>query len=294
MQDENILLKIRRLTPYLNPALKRIAVYVLKQPEKVKSFKISELADQCRVSVGTVTRFVKEIGLKNFPELKIAIAEMSRDHIDDVNSEEKFVYDDVGHQDSTESIIEKIAFSNLNAIEITKKNINPREIEKAVAAIDKSNFIVIFGVGTSSIAAQNVKMRFYRVGKNCIVYNDPAQQAVSASLLDKNSVAIGISNSGKSMPTVLALKMAKETGATTICITNSDESPINKYADVKLYTSTRDSAFFQESMVSRIAQILVIDILYASYAVKIYRKSVKSVEKSAAAVRRMLYGKEQV
>jgi len=70
-------------------------------------------------------------------------------------------------------------------LEDTKKIVDPAEIEKAVAAIDKSEIITIYCVGTSTIAAESAKIRFYRVGKECIVYNDPANQAVSSSLLGK-------------------------------------------------------------------------------------------------------------
>ncbi len=166
--------------------------------------------------------------------------------------------------------------------------INCAEVEKAVTAIDKSDIVTIYCVGTSTIAAESARMRFYRVGKECIVYNDPANQAVSSSLLRQNNVAIGISNSGQSAPTVNALRMAQENGATTICITSSNTSPIPQFADIKLYTAAMQSSFFQEALASRVAQILIIDILYACYALKHYDKSIKMVEESAAALVKVL------
>jgi DNA-binding MurR/RpiR family transcriptional regulator len=284
-----LLLKIKRQLPYLNPALKRIAIYVSENPAKIKLLKIKELTSKCEVSEATVTRFVRELNIATFQEFKIILADMVFSDPKTERIEDKVVYDDVAKGDSVESLIEKIAFRNLETLEETKKIINSVVIEKAVKAIDSSAIITIYCVGTSTIAAESARMRFYRIGKECIVYNDPANQAVSSSLLRKNSVAIGISNSGQSAPTVNALRMAQKSGAKTICITSSNTSPITRFADIKLYTVARQSSFFQESLASRVAQVFIIDILYASYALKHYNKSIKMVEASAAALVKVLH-----
>ena len=289
--SKTLLYTIKRKIPYLNPALQRIAVFISENPEKIKLLKIKKLASNCEVSEATVTRFVKEFSVNTFQELKIILADVQSRDPNNSKKVMKFVYDDVTKGDSTDNVIEKITYRNIKALEDTKKIVDPTEIEKAVAAIDKSEIITIYCVGTSTIAAESAKMRFYRVGKECIVYNDPANQAVSSSLLGKKKVAIGISNSGKSAPTVNALKMARESGSKTICITSSDMSPINQYSDIKLYTDANQPSFFQESLVSRVAQILIIDILYACYALKHYKRSIKMVEDSAAALVKVLHFK---
>ena len=274
------LLRIRGLLPSLNPALRKIAEFILNNPHIIKSQRINELAHECDVSESTVTRFVKAVNLNSFQELKIIMAETTPEKED-----EEFVYDDVTKGDSIESIIDKIVFINSEALQDTKKVINIEEMERAISAIDTAERIDIYGAGGSSIAAENARMRFYRIGKRCLVYNDPNQQAVSASLLSPKDVAIGICNSGRTISTVNALKKAKESGATTICITNFDQTPITKFSDIKLFTSTQDSAFFQESMVSRVAQILIIDILYAGLAIENFNSAVKMIEKSADSLR---------
>ncbi|UCB44545.1 MAG: MurR/RpiR family transcriptional regulator, partial [Spirochaetota bacterium] len=220
----------------------------------------------------------------SFQELKIKIAEITKE----ASIEEELVYDDVTTGDSTKSIIDKVVSINVKALKDTKKLININEIEKAIAAIHKAKQIDIYGAGGSYITSENVRIRFYRIGKRCIIYNDPNQQAVSASLLTPEDLALGICNSGRTISTVNALKRAKESGATTICITNFDQTPITKYADIKLFTSTQDSAFFQESMVSRIAQIIIVDILYAGLALRTFDTSIKNIEKSSASLRNVL------
>ncbi|MFW6137744.1 MAG: MurR/RpiR family transcriptional regulator [Spirochaetota bacterium] len=283
-KKEVFLLKIRSLLPSLNPALRRIGEYILNNPHDIKFQRINDLAKNCGVAESTITRFVRAVNLNNFHELKIIMAESPGPP----EAAEEFVYDDVKKGDSIEGIIDKIQYINTRALQDTKKIIDTDEIEKAINAIDKAGNIDIYGAGGSYITAENARLRFYRIGKRCLVYNDPNQEAVTASLLSEGDLAIGICNSGRTISTVNALKRAKQSGATTICITNYDNSPITQYSDIKLFTSTQDSAFFQESMVSRIAQIFIIDILYAGLAVRNFSNSVKMIEKSADSLRHAL------
>jgi RpiR family carbohydrate utilization transcriptional regulator len=283
-ENDILLLKIRGLLPSLNPALKKIALYILNNPQEVKLLRIKELASRCGVAEATVTRFVKTIGLGTFQELKINIAEITTEK----RVVEELVYDDVTRNDSIKGIIEKIIAINSKALNDTKKLINIKEMERAIRAIKKAKHIDIYGAGGSYITAENARMRFYRIGKRCIIYNDPNQQAVSASLLTSEDLAMGISNSGRTISTVNALKKAKGSGATTICITNFDQSPITRHADIRLFTSTQDSAFFQESMVSRIAQMIIIDVLYAGLAIKTFDDSITKIEKSSSSIRSVL------
>ena len=78
--SKTLLYNIKRKTPYLNPALQRIAVFISENPEKIKLLKIKKLASNCEVSEATVTRFVKEFSINTFQELKIILADVqSRD-----------------------------------------------------------------------------------------------------------------------------------------------------------------------------------------------------------------------
>lgn len=284
--SQNVLITIRKSLPYLNPALKKIGKYILDQPSKVKFQKIQSLAKACEVSDSTITRFVKEINFSSFQELKIAIAEISTNDLEDLVVDRKSVYDDITKDDSIEDIINKISVRNIETLNDTKNVISANEIKKAVRAIERADQIAIYCAGSSAVTGQNAMMRFYRLGKPCWLYTDPVQQAVSASLLKPGSVALGISSSGRTRSTIDALKRSKESNATTMCITDSIESPITKYSDLIFFTSSQHSSFLQDSMISRLSQLLIIDILYASYAAKHFDTSLSLIERSASAVKK--------
>jgi DNA-binding MurR/RpiR family transcriptional regulator len=135
------------------------------------------------------------------------------------------------------------------------------------------------------VAGSNLKSRFYRVGKKCFLYNDGTEQCLSATLLDKDSVAVGITSSGRTRSVVNAMRIAKQAGAKTICITDSPASPIVSHSDIRFFTSSSYSSFMQDSITSRMPHILIIDILYACFAVKHFHESLQFIEKSTTATR---------
>ncbi|MBN1835044.1 MAG: MurR/RpiR family transcriptional regulator [Spirochaetales bacterium] len=278
-----LLLRIRGLLPSLNPALQRIGQYILDHPNEVKLMRIKELAARCGVAEATISRFVKTVGLGSFQELKISLAAIAAD------SERltKMVYEEVTKRDPVSTILDKIFAINSRALEDTRNILDAAAVERAVAAVDRARHVDIYAAGGSFVAAEHARLRFYRIGKRCQTYSDPNQQSVSASLLGPGDLAVGISNSGRTVSTVSALRRARGGGAGTICITSFDNTPLIEHADIVLFTSTQDSAFFQESMVSRLAQMLVIDVLYACLAVRHFETSVGRLERSAEALRKM-------
>ena len=90
--------------------------------------------------------------------------------------------------------------------------------------------------------------------------------------MGENDLAIGISYSGVTEEPVNSLKIAKQYGATTLCITNNSRSIITHYADIVLCTASYETDYISESMVSRIAQLSIIDMLFLGVMLQDYEK----------------------
>ena len=277
---ELLLLKIRSKYPSLTEAAKRIADYILNNYDEALYLNISELAKVCSVSESTITKFIKTLGYKGYHELKICLARgysnMQRDVV---------IYSELSLDDDVESICTKIFYNNIETLKDSLKILDFNSVDKAANLIIKARKIDFYGMGSSTIATLDARMRFYRLGIMCFTYSDPHEQIVSASLLKKGDVALGISNSGTSADIVRALDIAKQSDASTICITNFDDTPITKYSDIKLFTATKDSEVLRESIHSRIAEIALIDALYVCVASKIKKQAVNNLHKSAQAIK---------
>ena len=281
----NMLLMIKRRIPGLNPALGRIARFVVKYPQEVKSMTIKQLAEKCEISQATITKFVREMGLGGYQELKIAIAEtLSAKDSDTAIITRKASIDDIAIDDTLSDIINKVNFHTVQILKDTKELIDFHEIERAIRAIEKRRDLIFLCMGLSTVAAESAVFRFLRVGKFCVLYSDLCIQAISTVSLPKDSVVIGISNSGTSIPTIKGLEIAQSRGATTICITSFKKSPIVKYADIKLITAATspflEPSIYDESTISIISQLLMLDIIYALYATRNYKTSLSMLEKT--------------
>ena len=98
-------------------------------------------------------------------------------------------------------------------------------------------------------------------------------------------VAVGISHTGTTIDTVDALRVARDRGATTIAITNFEGSPLVAEADLTLLTAARETTFRSGAMSSRIAQLALIDCVFAGVAQRSYEQAISALKDTYAVVR---------
>ena len=70
----SILVKIGALKKSLPEAERQVADNILKSPEKAGFQSISEMAESTGVSVASVSRLAKKLGLGNYKELRMSLA----------------------------------------------------------------------------------------------------------------------------------------------------------------------------------------------------------------------------
>lgn len=285
---QNVIEHIYKQAPYLNPALRRVAEYVVEHPDQCKTLTIQQLATACGVADSTVTRFVREIDFKSYQDLKIALAEaLSSGDGGDSTVQERYVYEGILGTDSIQTIIEKVVQRNIQTLSDARQRLNIAEVERAVAALQRAQLVIFSCMGSSGVAGEEGVMRFTRAGKKCALFRDQSIQLMTAAILDENDLVIGISNSGRSAPVIECLKLAQSRGATTIAITSFEDAPLVKYADIALFTPTKSPPpgldLYGEATTSVSAQILVLDVIYAGYAVHNIDETLEFLETTYAA-----------
>lgn len=284
----HVLQLIARRLPYLNPALRRVGEFILERPETAKTMTITQLAAACDVAESTVSRFVREVGLERYQALRLGIAEavlLARSDGSEPEPERKYVYEGITRTDSSAAIIDKITRSSHQALRRTGAGLDAAAIEKAVDFIDAGELLVFCCMGSSSIAADNASMRFTRAGKKCLLFHDQSLQVMTATIATPGDVVIGISDSGETTPVVEALERARANGAATIAITSTEGSSITSHASVTLYTSpahVADAGLYGEATTSKWGQILVMDVLYAAFAVRHFEETLRHLEDTYA------------
>jgi DNA-binding MurR/RpiR family transcriptional regulator len=277
---------IQSIRGRLKPTLQQVADTVLARPAEVSTMNIKELAAVCDVSEASISRFVRGIGLSGFRAFQLRMAEQRASAEDVTGNDQGAIYETIGRGDTAATILTKVAHRNADLARACLSTLQPAALESAARMIRDAPAIYFFAAGLSALAAENALMRFSRIGKPAIFHRDRNSQLLAAAAIRPRSVAIAISDSGRTHQTVAGLSAARESGARTIAITSFADSTLARAADVVLVTPTGYAAAgdepLYESMVSKFGQLLTIDVLYSLVAVKDYDSSLASVRRGDA------------
>lgn len=276
-EKTKILLIIKRILPSLSPVQSRIARYVVNNHPKSVRLSITDLSNLLKVSEASIVRFCKTLGYSGYREFVLSLAQENIVSIEGIHSE-------VRSEDNLEAITRKVFNTNNRVLAETLDCLDLAELEKAITAIEKARKVEFYGVGDSAWIAADARHKLMKLGITCIAEPDVHTQTMSASLLSKYDVGVGISHSGRTKDTIRILQLAKKSGAITICITNYSRPPIIKYADIKLLTAAYETTFHSEAMASRIAQLSIIDCLYTGLAMRNTQESLQNIQKTQQAV----------
>jgi DNA-binding MurR/RpiR family transcriptional regulator len=261
--DIGILVTIRSLLPNLAPVERRVAQAVLDDPQGVAWRSISELARTCGTSATSVVRFCRAIGLRGYPDLRLALAgAVARDDVTSVTTASH----DIAPDDDAATITKKIAYADARAVTDTANHLDIATLVQVTEALAKAGRIDIYGVGASGFVALDLQMKLQRIGRPAFAWPDPHMAISSASLRGAGDVAIGLSHTGTTVDTIDVLREARSHGALTVAVTNFPWSPITEVADLVLLTAARETAFRTGAMTSRIAQLTVVDCLFVTLA----------------------------
>jgi DNA-binding MurR/RpiR family transcriptional regulator len=264
--------------PSLTKSEQKVAAVVLEQMEKALYYSVTDLADVAEVGETTVLRFCRKIGMKGYQEFKLAIAK-------DLSSLSQEGTDSSENAGFTQSI----ASYTKNAIDETVNKLDEATLEKAIGLLAGAGSIHFFGVGTSGLTALDAKNRFLRIGYRSDAVIDPHIQSMTAATLKEGDVVIGLSISGSTKDTIDSLTLAKENGAIVIAITYYARSPITKLADAVLLSGGKESPLEGGSMIAKISQLFVIDLLCTGLALHNKEFSLGMKEKTARAVVDKIY-----
>ena len=90
----------------------------------------------------------------------------------------------------------------------------------------------------------------------------------------------------------LASRVKKKAGATTLAMTNFENSLISKYADILLCASNRQF-FYGDTIFSRISQLALVDMIYAGVLNRDYDRFARKLNKTSASVAKRAYGEDE-
>ncbi|PSV95573.1 MurR/RpiR family transcriptional regulator [Photobacterium iliopiscarium] len=259
IQVGKILDTLGSLRDSLTPSARRIADYVLVQPQRVTELSIAELAQQANVGEASIIRFCRALNFKGFQDLKMKLAiEVATPH----ETEKHMLDTELTADDDAEHIGRKLQQTINNVLGETLNLLDFSKLEAVARALQQQKRIYFFGVGSSGITAEDAKNKLMRIGFDVDALTNNHFMYMKAALLNSDDVAIGISHSGTSKETIKALALAKECGATTVALTHNPLSPLAELSDYVLINGNRQGQLQGDSIGTKITQLFVLDMLY--------------------------------
>ncbi len=247
----------------LSTSQKIVADYVLANPEKVMLNTLSEIAEICGVSETTVLRFLHKIDFKSYQLFRINLTqELSS------NDSTSTTYEDVQFSDSIETIIEKVVLSTSSAVQDTKELVDYKVIEDVIQHIMSARKVVIIGVGASGAIAIDFFHKLLKLGIESVYSNDAHMINMLTMNMQKEDMLVVFSHSGESREVLDAVTIAKERGVCTCAITSYEKSTLSRNCDLLVCSSSIETSLRSDAMVSRIIQMVIIDIIYVSIIVQ--------------------------
>lgn len=251
--------RISHLQTDLTPAEQRVATLVLEQPRTMLNEPIAELARLAEVSQPTVIRFCRSLGFSGLADFKLKFASSLTGTIPVRHSQVRMT-------DSTHDLSAKVIDNTVSAILKFRDQLDVHSLDRAIYLLRNANRVEFYAMGNARVVALDGQDKFFRFRIPTSSYSDSHLFVLAAELLRPGDVVIAISNSGKFPELLDAVDAARAVGADVIAITMS-QSPLAKKATICLAVDHAEDSTVFLSMISRILQLLIIDILSVGISV---------------------------
>ncbi|ALE07456.1 RpiR family transcriptional regulator [Arthrobacter sp. ERGS1:01] len=275
--------RIQAKLPDMPAAMAKIGAFLLEHPQAPLELSIMELAEQTKTSPATVTRFCRLLGYAGYVPFRVSIAsDVGRS--DARESWKADIGRAFGPDDSARDVLSTLVNAHTRSLEETAALMDLALMNKIARRIAMSTHVDIYGIGGSAVMAKELQSRLYRIGINAHHWSEVHAGLTSAAIQDMNSVAIGISNTGRTEETIQMLREAGEAGALTVALSNNPGSPLAEGADAAIITSVHEQFLQPDDLSAKHVQLLVLDLIYLLVAQVNFSQTTSKLAASAMAV----------
>lgn len=271
----NTLDKIQSHLELLSKSERKVAEVILASPQTAIHSSIATLARMADVSEPTVNRFCRRLDTKGFPDFKLHLAQSLANGTPYVNR-------NVEEDDSVDSYTSKIFESVMASLDTVKANLDIAAINRAVDLLTQAKKISFFGLGASAAVAHDAMNKFFRFNIPVVYFDDIVMQRMSCMNSGEGDVVVLISHTGRTKNLVEMAHLARENDATVLAITSRD-TPLAQAATLPLLLDVPEDTDVYMPMVSRIAQLTLIDVLATGFTLRRgakFRDNLKQVKEA--------------
>jgi RpiR family carbohydrate utilization transcriptional regulator len=255
-----VLLQIESSLERLSRSERKVAEFVLAELGGILPMSIARVAKKALVSEPTVNRFCRSFGATGFPDFKLKLAQS-------LASGPVLTTAMVSQTDEMPEIFAKLTDKAIRSIHDLKDSLDVPMLERAVDLFCQARQVAFFGMGASGSVARDAQHKFFRFNVPVVAYEDGLMQRMHAASMTTGDLAVVISHTGRTRAMVEAATLARGTGASVLALTRSD-TPLSRVASLVVPVHVDENTELYIPMVSRLMQLLVLDILVTGVAQK--------------------------
>ena len=181
----------------------------------------------------------------------------------------------INGKDDVKSVVRRMAFLQIEAIEETKNEINYKQLERVADMMNAAGQIVFFGFDLNYYISQSTVYHLVRTGKPAVVYETVNNQVAKAVMFKKEDVAILISRTGENKNLIRISQVLKRKGAKIILLSASRDTSLDKLCDEFIYIANVIDYLSMGGVIFSAGCRYILDVLFGI----LFSKNYKSVEK---------------
>lgn len=208
-----------------------IATYILDHLEEMQNIGIKEIAKKCNVATSSISRFCKEIGLRDFVELKELLLST------------KLNFEEQSQSASVYQRIEDYSDKINESIQMVKNTLDARQLIKLCEDIKKYKRVAIFGLLKAGSVAINLQGDLLMLGKQVYTNISYTQQMQYIITSDEDDLIIVFSYTGSYFDYENFRALQKRLNAPKIWMISSVKESYPSFVDeVVSFQSLQDQA----------------------------------------------------
>ncbi len=276
------LLRIRQLYPTLALNERRLADFLLSQPDKARHLSSQRLAEEAGVSQSSVVKFAQKLGYKGFPALKLALSESlaKKDAIT--------VHNLILSDDPLKVVGEKLLAEKQSAIRATLDINSEEKLTETLRLLKEANRIVLVGIGASGLVAKDFSWKLMKIGIHAVAEQDMHALLASVQALNPGDVLLAISYTGERREINLAAQEARRAGASVLAFTGFTPNTLQQCATHCLYTVAEEQTTSSAAISSTSAQLTLTDLLFMALVQHDPERASSHIRHSEALVKKLV------
>ncbi|BBV64838.1 TPA: MurR/RpiR family transcriptional regulator [Kluyvera ascorbata] len=281
----NCLLSIRQRYPQLAQSDRKLADFILVQPDLARHLSSQQLASQSGVSQSSVVKFAQKLGFKGFPALKLALSEALASN---ANPHSVPVHNQICGDDPLRLVGEKLIKDNVAAMHASLDVNTEDKLLETVNLLRNARRIVLTGIGASGLVARNFSWKLMKIGLNAVSEQDMHALLATVQAMAQDDLLLAISYSGARREINLAADEMLRVGGKVVAITGFSPNALQQRATHCLYTIAEEQATRSAAISSTSAQMMLTDLLFMGLVQQDLENAPERIRHSEALVKKLV------